>query len=150
MKVLRIVYLFRQLFCRGKHRTVQQDAIFLKFMQSHKDIARASSRANRLETSLAWAGLSQALNAVGPPCKSDEDWRRVSDVTAMTNTQFLRSCSPYRSGRTGSAQSRRRRSIGAGHTNMNQCLLRKKPSPLSSSLIGSQRMSHKTIHLVQP
>ncbi|XP_016923688.3 uncharacterized protein [Drosophila suzukii] len=46
-------------------------------MQSHKDIARASSRANRLETSLAWAGLSQALNAVGPPCKSDEDWRRV-------------------------------------------------------------------------
>jgi len=63
-------------------------------MQSHKDIARASSRANRLETSLAWAGLSQALNAVGPPCKSDEDWRRVSDVTAMTNTRFLRSCSP--------------------------------------------------------
>jgi len=37
MKFLLIVYLFRQLFCRGKHRTVQQDAIFLKFMQSHKD-----------------------------------------------------------------------------------------------------------------
>ncbi|XP_016964539.1 uncharacterized protein LOC108034211 isoform X3 [Drosophila biarmipes] len=52
----------------GKHRTLQQDAIFLKFMQSHKDFARGSSRGNRLETNEAWASLSQALNACGPPC----------------------------------------------------------------------------------
>nr|XP_016995078.2 uncharacterized protein LOC108055991 [Drosophila takahashii] len=60
-----------------KNRTVQQDELFLEFMQDHKDIARALTRGQKLETNAAWAHLTKALNACGPPIKSQERWRRI-------------------------------------------------------------------------
>ncbi|KAH8298569.1 hypothetical protein KR044_012122 [Drosophila immigrans] len=63
--------------CRGKHRTAQQDAIFVAFMERHPIIAKNYYKGDKLASEAAWKRLSKELNSVGPPVKESGEWKRV-------------------------------------------------------------------------
>ncbi|KAH8355253.1 hypothetical protein KR093_009658, partial [Drosophila rubida] len=62
---------------RGKHRTAQQDAIFVAFMERHPIIAKNYYKGDKLASEAAWKRLSKELNSVGPPVKESGEWKRV-------------------------------------------------------------------------
>ncbi|XP_022233502.2 uncharacterized protein LOC111081678 isoform X2 [Drosophila obscura] len=62
----------------GKHRTLEQDEIFLKFMRNNEDIAKGFTRGDRVAVAAAWKELKKELNASGPPCVSEEERRGVN------------------------------------------------------------------------
>ncbi|SPP72655.1 Hypothetical predicted protein [Drosophila guanche] len=62
----------------GKHRTAQQDAIFIAFMERHPMIAKNYIKGDKLAAEAAWKRLSKELNSVGPPVKEACEWKRVS------------------------------------------------------------------------
>ncbi|XP_033254167.1 uncharacterized protein LOC117193530 [Drosophila miranda] len=61
----------------GKHRTAQQDAIFIAFMERHPMIAKNYLKGDKLAAEAAWKRLSKELNSVGPPVKEVCEWKRV-------------------------------------------------------------------------
>ncbi|XP_034479907.1 uncharacterized protein LOC117785784 isoform X2 [Drosophila innubila] len=61
----------------GKHRTAQQDAIFVAFMERHPIIAKNYYKGDKLASEAAWRRLSKELNSVGPPVKEASEWKRV-------------------------------------------------------------------------
>ncbi|XP_022222955.2 uncharacterized protein LOC111074469 [Drosophila obscura] len=61
----------------GKHRTAQQDAIFIAFMERHPMIAKNYIKGDKLAAEAAWKRLSKELNTVGPPVKEACEWKRV-------------------------------------------------------------------------
>ncbi|EDW60151.2 uncharacterized protein [Drosophila virilis] len=61
----------------GKHRTAQQDAIFVAFMERHPIIAKNYYKGDKLASEAAWQRLSKELNSVGPPVKEAGEWKRV-------------------------------------------------------------------------
>ncbi|XP_034104336.1 uncharacterized protein LOC133844291 isoform X2 [Drosophila sulfurigaster albostrigata] len=61
----------------GKHRTAQQDAIFVAFMERHPIIAKNYYKGDKLASEAAWKRLSKELNSVGPPVKESGEWKRV-------------------------------------------------------------------------
>ncbi|XP_030376395.1 uncharacterized protein LOC115625486 [Scaptodrosophila lebanonensis] len=61
----------------GKHRSPQQNVIFIEFMEKHSNIARGHTNRNRAAAAAAWESLTAQLNENGPPCKTVEEWRRV-------------------------------------------------------------------------
>ncbi|XP_033247993.1 uncharacterized protein LOC117188368 [Drosophila miranda] len=61
----------------GKHRTAQQDAIFIAFMERHPMIAINYLKGDKLAAEAAWKRLSKELNSVGPPVKEVCEWKRV-------------------------------------------------------------------------
>ncbi|XP_064535856.1 uncharacterized protein LOC135426604 isoform X2 [Drosophila montana] len=61
----------------GKHRTAQQDAIFVAFMERHPIIAKNYYKGDKLASEAAWLRLSKELNSVGPPVKEAGEWKRV-------------------------------------------------------------------------
>ncbi|XP_016946546.1 uncharacterized protein LOC108022204 isoform X1 [Drosophila biarmipes] len=61
----------------GKHRTAQQDAIFVAFMERHPIIAKNYLRGDKPAAEAAWKRLSKELNSVGPPVKEACEWKRV-------------------------------------------------------------------------
>ncbi|BFG06614.1 uncharacterized protein DMAD_05063 [Drosophila madeirensis] len=61
----------------GKHRTAQQDAIFIAFMERHPMIAKNYIKGDKLAAEAAWKRLSKELNSVGPPVKEACEWKRV-------------------------------------------------------------------------
>ncbi|XP_032596850.1 uncharacterized protein LOC6568860 [Drosophila grimshawi] len=61
----------------GKHRTAQQDAIFVAFMERHPIIAKNYYKGDKLACEAAWQRLSRELNSVGPPVKEAAEWKRV-------------------------------------------------------------------------
>ncbi|XP_022233501.2 uncharacterized protein LOC111081678 isoform X1 [Drosophila obscura] len=61
----------------GKHRTLEQDEIFLKFMRNNEDIAKGFTRGDRVAVAAAWKELKKELNASGPPCVSEEERRGI-------------------------------------------------------------------------
>ncbi|KAH8283596.1 hypothetical protein KR018_008689 [Drosophila ironensis] len=61
----------------GKHRTAQQDAIFVAFMERHPVIAKNYMKGDKQAAEAAWRRLSKELNSVGPPVKEANEWKRV-------------------------------------------------------------------------
>ncbi|KAH8401985.1 hypothetical protein KR009_009020 [Drosophila setifemur] len=61
----------------GKHRTAQQDAIFVAFMERHPIIAKNYLKGDKQAAEAAWKRLSKELNSVGPPLKEASEWKRV-------------------------------------------------------------------------
>ncbi|XP_023030525.2 kinesin-like protein KIF3B [Drosophila willistoni] len=61
----------------GKHRTAQQDAIIVAFMERHPIIAKNYYKGDKLASEAAWKRLSKELNSVGPPVKEATEWKRV-------------------------------------------------------------------------
>ncbi|KAH8363758.1 hypothetical protein KR200_011565, partial [Drosophila serrata] len=62
---------------RGKHRTAQQDAIFVAFMERHPIIAKNYLKGDKQAAEAAWKRLAKELNSVGPPVKEACEWKRV-------------------------------------------------------------------------
>ncbi|XP_016975434.1 uncharacterized protein LOC108041894 [Drosophila rhopaloa] len=61
----------------GKHRTAQQDAIFVAFMERHPIISKNYLKGDKQAAEAAWKRLSNELNSVGPPTKEACEWKRV-------------------------------------------------------------------------
>ncbi|XP_017018794.1 uncharacterized protein [Drosophila kikkawai] len=61
----------------GKHRTAQQDAIFVAFMERHPIIAKNYLKGDKQAAEAAWKRLAKELNSVGPPVKEACEWKRV-------------------------------------------------------------------------
>ncbi|XP_017051701.1 uncharacterized protein LOC108095205 [Drosophila ficusphila] len=61
----------------GKHRTAQQDAIFVAFMERHPIISKNYLKGDKQAAEAAWKRLSKELNSVGPPVKEACEWKRV-------------------------------------------------------------------------
>ncbi|XP_043644318.1 uncharacterized protein LOC122613948 isoform X1 [Drosophila teissieri] len=61
----------------GKHRTAQQDAIFVAFMERHPIISKNYLKGDKQAAEAAWKRLSNELNSVGPPVKEASEWKRV-------------------------------------------------------------------------
>ncbi|KAH8418134.1 hypothetical protein KR222_004612, partial [Zaprionus bogoriensis] len=74
---------------RGKHRTAQQDAIFVAFMERHPIIAKNYYKGDKLAREAAWKRLSKELNSVGPPVKEADEWKRVSSLTIRQKVSIL-------------------------------------------------------------
>lgn len=65
---------------RGKHRTAQQDAIFVAFMERHPIISKNYLKGDKQAAEAAWKRLSNELNSVGPPVKEASEWKRVGTI----------------------------------------------------------------------
>ncbi|XP_002043184.2 uncharacterized protein LOC6618939 isoform X1 [Drosophila sechellia] len=61
----------------GKHRTAQQDAIFVAFMERHPIISKNYLKGDKQAAEAAWKRLTNELNSVGPPIKEVSEWKRV-------------------------------------------------------------------------
>ncbi|EDX08668.1 GD11923, partial [Drosophila simulans] len=61
----------------GKHRTAQQDAIFVAFMERHPIISKNYLKGDKQAAEAAWRRLTNELNSVGPPIKEVSEWKRV-------------------------------------------------------------------------
>ncbi|SPP72654.1 Hypothetical predicted protein [Drosophila guanche] len=70
----------------GKHRTAQQDAIFIAFMERHPMIAKNYIKGDKLAAEASWKRLSKELNSVGPPVK--EAYWKSCIRKKMTNNRL--------------------------------------------------------------
>jgi len=72
---------------RGKHRTAQQDAIFVAFMERHPIISKNYLKGDKPAAEAAWKRLSKELNSVGPPVKEACEWKRVGAPKTQATKQ---------------------------------------------------------------
>ncbi|XP_075149355.1 uncharacterized protein LOC142240457 [Haematobia irritans] len=60
-----------------KHKNLQQEDIFLQFMDENPNIAKGFVKGDRLHADEKWARLTASLNSAGPPVKDVNSWKKV-------------------------------------------------------------------------
>ncbi|XP_075162764.1 uncharacterized protein LOC142235395 [Haematobia irritans] len=60
-----------------KHKSQQQEDIFLEFMEKNSDIAKGFVKSDRVVADKKWQDLTVSLNSVGPPIKDIAGWKKV-------------------------------------------------------------------------
>ncbi|XP_036339817.1 uncharacterized protein LOC118749153 [Rhagoletis pomonella] len=61
----------------GKHKTQKQDEVMVEFMRSNQELARGFVKGDRTAAEAKWSQLTTDLNAIGPPCKDVNGWKKV-------------------------------------------------------------------------
>lgn len=70
---------------RSKITTHAQFTVLMEFMEQHEDLAngRLNCSSARVTGDALWQELSEQLNSIGPPVRSNEGWKKVCIIIIL-------------------------------------------------------------------